>query len=224
MDRKIGSIKAQMLREKELVPWVKCSFSGSEDEEFREYLVPITWQRMTDADWKRFKVQVDGEATEEDLLNLRSTTSSSGTAEQIAPQQTGEGDAQLTVEIDDAAKKIQEMDKKINDFKQKKEDETAKLQQWELNARMLKKNYEKADKETQEVAAALNNSLDSHIKKLSKAVKVLNQLCVEEIDESKLPVFLNQLEALENDEQKIQKWAVMFGLDNSKRKRRRTTA
>ena len=120
---------------------------------------------------------------------------------------------------------MEEMKKKINNLKDKKEDEAAELQQWELNARMLKKNYEKADKETQEVAAALNNSLDSHIKKLSKAVKVLESLCVEEIDESKLPVFLNQLEALENDEARIQKWAVMFGLDNPKsRKRRRTTA
>ena len=116
------------------------------------------------------------------------------------------------------------MEKKINDLKENKADETAKLQQWELNARMLKKHYEKADKETHEVAEALNKSLDSHIKKLAKAVKVSNQLCVEEIDESKLPVFLNQLEALENDEAKIQKWAVMFGPDNAKRKRRRTTA
>ena len=105
MDRKVGAIKPEFLRKQKLVPWVKCSFSGSEDEDFREYIVPRTWQRMTDADWKRFKVQVDGEATEEDLLNLRSTASSSGTAEQIAPQQTGEGDAQPTVDIDDSAKK-----------------------------------------------------------------------------------------------------------------------
>ena len=89
---------------------------------------------------------------------------------------------------------------------------------------MLKKSYEDADKETQEVAEALSKSLDSHIKKLGKAVNVLNKLCVEEVDESKLPVFLKELEALENDEARIQKWAVMFGLDNSKRKRRRTTA
>ena len=117
------------------------------------------------------------------------------------------------------------MENKINELKENKADETAKLQQWELNARMLKKSYEKADKETQEVAEALNKSLDSHIKKLAKAVKVSSQLCVEEIDDSKLPVFLNQLEALENDEARIQKWAVMFGLDNPKsRKRRRTTA
>ena len=71
---------------------------------------------MTDADWKRFKVQVDGEATEEDLLNLRSTASESGTAEQIAPQQTGEGDAQPTVHIDDSAAKIKEMGNKIKEL------------------------------------------------------------------------------------------------------------
>ena len=218
MDRKLGSIKAQMLREKDFVPWQKCSFSGSDHEDYREYIVPIVWQRMTDADWRHFKIQVEGEATEEDLLNVRSTASDSGLAAQIAALRVEDPDAQPTVEIDDAAAKIKEIEDEIEKLKENKADEIAKLQQWELAARMLKKSYENADKDTQEVAEALSKSLDSHIKKLGKAVNVLNKLCVEEADESKLPVFLKELEALENDEANIQKWAAMFGLDAKQKK------
>ena len=43
MDRKVGAIKAEFLREQKLVPWEKCSFSGSDHEDYREYIVPKSW-------------------------------------------------------------------------------------------------------------------------------------------------------------------------------------
>ena len=68
MDIELGANKAAALRE--VLPSRPCSVTGKTDEDLLEYAVPIKWERLSEADFRRFGLQAKQEAAESDLSML----------------------------------------------------------------------------------------------------------------------------------------------------------
>lgn len=79
-------------RESGKVAWQANSLTGSEDEEFRQWLVPVAWTRATDIDEHSAAVTGSKQSTADDLENLDVLASAaSGSVE--GGSSSGQGDA-----------------------------------------------------------------------------------------------------------------------------------
>ena len=162
----LGATKAEALRDSGKLDKVPCSVTGSTAPELVEWLVPVKWQSFCEEDYKRLRLQVKTDATEEDKAAI----------EQMATQSA---DANGSVDVSgvpvkvEGMKAIDQIKKHVSEFKEKSIEVLRRCQDMVVQAKKAENNAPQcADK----FAKMLLADIVPHTKKLSKVCGILEKL------------------------------------------------
>ena len=71
MQKELGPNRTHILPGSGLLNNRPCSLTGQDSEWVREYRIPVDWSRMSNEDLKRWTLQVDGPAAEEEFEAMK---------------------------------------------------------------------------------------------------------------------------------------------------------
>ena len=209
MDSKLGHVKAEHWRKSKVLQDRPDSLTGSNDELLKEYRVPKDWEELTDEDLKRICLKGEGEATEEDLEAMHKFSHK-------APQT-------LVPKIkEEPMTEIEKLEKKMKDFKENTRKVFDEFTDMHVNTLRIQAGAKTADATKSHYASVLLKDVESHLAKLNKTTKILQAALTETPKEKEIPKLLQAVEGIRADHEKIETWALRFGLaDAAKSKKRK---
>ena len=118
--------------------------------------------------------------------------------------------------------KIEKLEKRMKDFKENTRKVFDEFTDMHLNTQRIQVGAKNADATKSHYSSVLLKDVESHLVKLTKMTKILQAALTETPKEEEIPKLLAACEGFRSDHEKIQSWALRFGLaDAAKPKRRR---
>ena len=209
MDSKLGVMKATHWRESKLLKERADSLTGSSDEALKEYKVPKDWEELTSEDLKSLCLKAEAEATEEDLEGTNQFSHKAPQGEQLNPIKA------------EPLTEIEKFEKKVKDFLENMRNTFDEFTDMVVKTQQIQADAKKGDDTKCNYASLLLKDVDSHLAKLNKTTKILQAAVIEAPKGQEIPKLLDAVEGMRAEHEKIESWALKFGLANAPKPKRR---
>jgi len=205
----MGEIKAEHWIASKLLKPMPDSLTGSTEPELVEYPVPIKWQRMTEEEIKRLRLQSEAEADEEDTVALAAML---GEKTQAAPQAIKQ----------EPESELSKLNRQIDTFKADPSVTLRLLQDMQLvHEKLSARASNVTDTNEKKFAAMLEADSKKLSRKLTKMIELVKRCCTEEADAKAYPKLLEQISEAQSTDKEVQGWANKFGYLTEEKARKR---
>ena len=196
MQKEIGTQKANSWIESKLLPSRPDRVTGKNEDPFKEYGVPVDWERLTDTELRAIKAEyelldADGD-TFEALDSFRNGADAS----------TGSGGPEEKSELEKMAEKIESLKANLPA-------EISQLQSLVLAAKLINT---KADATGSKYHEALIADCAKLISQGEKLAKILERMVLEPTVDTQMPKVISQLEDTKKRNETVTTWATTYGL------------
>ena len=202
-----------------LLPHRPCSLTGEDTEFLREYTIPINWSRMTADDLRKWSLQSEGAATEEDLKLMAELCPSNG-AGSSGDGAEGEAGVLVKQEPKEPLSKEESAKKELDIFMAGVDSHIENTLQMELAAKKMIGNRDFLDTKHQKYTEGLADDLTAHATVLGRLQTVLKKCLSKKPDTSKVPCLLAHISSLQETHAQLVTVASKFGLAKVGTKRR----
>ena len=200
MDKEMGAMKAQGLRDSKKLPFRPCQLTGSKEAHMIEWGVPIEWESFSSSTWNEIKITADQDAVEgdEELLTLGGIVANSSTPNAVIVKEEGKSGLDVIKE-------------KMKEFIDNIPSTLRLFQDMNMQAKLIKTKGDKAKMEKVYIGKFIDD-VTVHVGKLTKTIKMLEKAITDTMEEAQAPRFLDMLESLKSKHEEINEWAVKFDL------------
>ncbi|CAK0884087.1 unnamed protein product, partial [Prorocentrum cordatum] len=217
VDQELGSAKGKHWRESNLLASRPDSLTGSADEQFVEWAVPLNWGRLSETVLKAMMLEFmvgAGEAEAAHLAEVAAGIRDEGTGAESSTGSTPAVKQELT--------ETQKLEKRATRLQEELTPVLRKFQDILLESKVILTKVEGGPQKEKKMASVLMADLGKQIARAGRVTKILERLCVEKGNISEAMKLLSQIDECEKINHELKEWAAKFGfLDAPKASKRR---